>query len=203
MIVYIVVARFSSTFAGNRVNSMKYLLGVFLLLIEMAQGSFVWGLTIDEAYQAIPHKRTQYAAQRSTLSMSEREFLTKLFSLSDEALVERMTMLAALREGSRSQLVQYEARVTRILETLRALPEPASASGLAAALGRAIEHQRSFFRTAFASSTHEVQIGTNLNVRTASNELRRLYTDLMTRYGAEHPHTRDAFYQHLCSLDFL
>jgi len=80
---------------------MKYLLGVFLLLIEMTHGSFVWGLTIDEAYQAIPHKRTQYDAQRSTLSMSEREFLTKLFSLSNEALVERMTTLAALREGSR------------------------------------------------------------------------------------------------------
>jgi len=182
---------------------MKYLLSVFLLLIEMTHGSFVWGLTIDEAYQAIPHKRTQYDAQRSTLSMSEREFLTKLFSLSDEALVERMTTLAALREGSRSQLAQYEARVTLILETLRALPEPASASGLAATLGQAIEHQRAFFRTAFASPTHEVKIGTNPNVRTASNELRRLYADLMTRYGAEHPHNRDAFYQHLCALDFL
>lgn len=36
-----------------------------------------------------------------------------------------------------------------------------------------------------------------------SIELRRLYADLMTRYVAEHAQNRDAFYQHLCALDFL
>ena len=182
---------------------MKPLLGLFILLLEVSSVSFAWGLTVDEAYQAIPHRRTPYEARLSTLSATEREFLAKLFSLSDEALVERITALTAFREGNRAQLERYEEHITRILTTLRALPEPASAHELAATLGQAIEHQRAFFRAAFSSSTQEVKIATDSSVRTASNELRRLYTDLMTRYSGEHPHNRDAFYQHLCALDFL
>jgi hypothetical protein len=119
---------------------MKYLFGILILLLEVSSVSFAWGLTIDEAYQAIPHRRTPYEAQRSTLTTTEREFLAKLFSLSDEALVERVTTLTALREGNRAQLERYEEHVTRILTTLRAMPEPASAHGLAATLGQAIEH---------------------------------------------------------------
>jgi len=173
-----------------------------MLFLAVSNVSLACGLTVDEAYQAIPHRRIPYDTQRSTLSTTEREFLAKLFSLSDEALVERVTTLTALREGNRAQLEQYEERITRILATLRALPEPASAHGLAVTLEQAIEHQRAFFRVAFAAAK-EVQIATDPHVRTASNELRRLYTDLMTRYSNEHPQNRDAFYQHLCALDFL
>ena len=182
---------------------MKYLLGLLMLFLEVSRASLAWGLTVDEAYQAIPHRRAPYDAQRSTLNATEREFLAKLFSLSDEALVERITMLTALREGNRAQLERYEEHITRILTTLRALPEPASAHGLAATLGQAIEHQRAFFHAAFAAATKDVQIASDPHVLTASNELRRLYTDLMTRYNGEHPQNRDAFYQHLCALDFL
>jgi hypothetical protein len=182
---------------------MKLLLALLVFFLAVSNSSLTWGLTVDEAYQAIPHKRTPYNARRSTLSETERDFLAKVFALSDEALVERVTTLAALREGNRVQLEQYEEHITRILTTLRAMPEPASAHGLAATLGQAIELQRTFFRGAFAAATKEVQLASDPHVRTASNELRRLYTDLMTRYSGEHPHNRDAFYQHLCALDFL
>lgn len=182
---------------------MKLLLGLLILFLEITNGSGAWGLTVDEAYQAIPHRRTPYDAQRSTLSATEREFLAKFFSLSDEALVERITTLTALRAGNLAQLERYEEHISHILTTLRAMPEPASAHGLAATLGQAIELQRTFFRGAFAAATKDVQLASDPHVRTASNELRRLYTDLMTRYSGEHPHNRDAFYQHLCALDFL
>ncbi len=182
---------------------MKLLLGLLIFFLEVSHGALAWGLTVDEAYQAIPHKRAPYDVQRSTLSATEGEFLAKLFALSDEALVERVTTLAALREGNRAQLERYEERIARILTTLRAMPEPASAHGLAATLGQAIEMQRTFFRGAFSAATKDIQLASDTHVRTASNELRRLYTDLMTRYSGEHPHNRDAFFQHLCALDFL
>ncbi|MBM4259754.1 MAG: hypothetical protein FJ147_28140 [Deltaproteobacteria bacterium] len=181
---------------------MKHILRI-LLLITIVNVSAAPAMTIDEAYQAIPHKRTAYDAQRSTLNTEEREFLAKLFTLSDQALIERVEALTAWRKGERQQLEHYDAQVSRILATLRALTGPASAHGLVATLSQAIEHQRAFFRTALTSLPQEVQLGRDPNVLTASRELRRLYTDLMTRYSGEHAHNRDAFYQHLCALDFL
>ena len=41
---------------------MKALLALSILL-ALAQGSPSWGLTVEEAYQAVPHKRTPYEAQ--------------------------------------------------------------------------------------------------------------------------------------------
>src|SRR2546422_7464575 len=190
---------------------MKALLALSILL-ALSQGSPSWGLTVEEAYQAVPHKRTPYEAQLSTLGPPEREFLSRFFVLSDQALVERVETLKALREGNRLPYERYEENIARILTGLRLLQEPASARGLVAALSRAIEHQRAFFRkwntaTAvrrpFSFPAGETQTGIDPSIGKASEELRRLYADLLSRYGTEHPHNREAFYQHLCALDFL
>src|SRR6266566_775127 len=78
---------------------MKALLTLGILL-TLTRGSPSWGLTVEEAYQAVPHKRTPYEAQLSTLGPPEREFLSRFFVLSDQALVERVETLKALREGN-------------------------------------------------------------------------------------------------------
>src|SRR5262245_59130904 len=109
----------------RREKLMKQLL-CLLTLIAIVNVTPARGMTIDEAYRAIPHKRTSYDAQLSTLGATERAFLARLFALSDEALVERVETLAALRKGNRAQLERYEVQVSRIISTLRTLPEPAS-----------------------------------------------------------------------------
>lgn len=98
-------------------DTMKTL-RIVLPLVMFLNAMSSWGLTTDEAYQAIPHKRTPYDAQISTLKGPEPGFLAKLFSLADEALVARVTTLIALREGNRSQLERYERQVDRILTAL-------------------------------------------------------------------------------------
>lgn len=169
-------------------------------------------MTIDEAYQSIPHKRTPYRTQESALSPPEREFLSRFFTLSDQALVERVTTLAAFRAGDRQRFTTYESNISRILAELRSLPEPTSARGFVTMLREAIQQQQLFFQkwnTAlaeqhpFAFPTGTAVSGIDPNVSKASAELRRLYADLMARYGAEHAQNREAFYQHLCALDFL
>ena len=190
---------------------MKALLTLGILL-TLTRGSPSWGLTVEEAYQAVPHKRTPYEAQLSTLGPPEREFLSRFFVLSDQALVERVETLKALRAGNRLLYERYEANIARILTGLRLLQEPASARGLSEALSRAIEHQRAFFRKwntaaaaqrAFSFPAGETPTGIDPSIRQANEELQRLYADLLSRYGTEHPHNREAFYQYLCALDFL
>ena len=46
---------------------MKTLL-VAIVLVASSTVSLSWGMTIDEAYQSIPHKRTPYNTQESALS---------------------------------------------------------------------------------------------------------------------------------------
>lgn len=190
---------------------MKTLL-IAIVLVASSAVSLSWGMTIDEAYQSIPHKRTPYNTQESTLSFPEREFLSRFFTLSDQALVERVTTLTAFRAGDRRRFITYEANVSRILAELRSLPEPTSARGFVTMLSEAIQQQRLFFQkwdTAlaeqrpFAFPKGTAISGIDPNVSKASAELRRLYADLMARYGAEHVQNREAFYQHLCALDFL
>jgi hypothetical protein len=190
---------------------MKALL-IAIVLVASSTVSLSWGMTINEAYQSIPHKRTPYSTQVSSLSLPEREFLSQLFALSDQALVERVVTLAAFRTGDRRRFTTYETNVSRILAELRTLQEPPSARGFVTMLSEAIQEQRLFFQkwdTAladqrpFAFPTGTAINGVDPNVGKASGELRRLYAELMARYGAEHVQNREAFYQHLCALDFL
>ena len=55
----------------------------------------------------------------------------------------------------------------------------------------------------FSFPAGETPTGIDPSIRQASEELQRLYADLLSRYGTEHPHNREAFYQYLCALDFL
>jgi hypothetical protein len=190
---------------------MKALL-VATLLVASSTAPLSWGMTIDEAYQSIPHKRTPYNSQVSALSLPEREFLSRFFALSDQALVERVATLAAFRAGDRQRFTTYEANASRILAELRTLPEPPSARGFVPMLSEAIQQQHLFFQKwdtalaeqrSFAFPTGTATSGVDPNVGKASAELRRLYANLMARYATEHARNREAFYQHLCALDFL
>lgn len=190
---------------------MKALFTAIALAVS-STASLSWGLTIEEAYQAIPHKRTPYNSQASALSLPEREFLSRFFALSDQALVERVATLTAFRAGDRQRFSTYATNVSRILAELRSLQEPTSARGFVAMLSEAIQQQQLFFQkwdTAlteqrpFVFPTGSEVSGIDPNVGQASAELRRLYATLMARYVAEHVQNQEAFYQHLCALDFL
>lgn len=190
---------------------MKALL-IAIVLIASSTVPLSWGMTIDEAYQSIPHKRTPYNSQVSVLSLPEREFLSRFFALSDQALVERVSTLAAFREGDRQRFTTYEVNVARVLADLRALPVPASARGFVTMLTGAIQQQQLFFQKweaalveqrPFVFPTGSEASGIDPNVGKASTELRQLYANLMARYAAEHAQNLEAFYQHLCALDFL
>ncbi len=75
---------------------MKALL-VATMLAASSTASLSWSMTIDEAYQSIPHTRTPYNSQVSALGVAEREFLSRFFALSDQALVDRVETLCRMR----------------------------------------------------------------------------------------------------------
>lgn len=162
---------------------------------------FLWAgsafpLTIDEAYEAIPHRRSQYQAAESPVP--EREFLAKLFSLSDRALVARIETMQAFSRQEFESMVKYEREVDTVLLALRALEGSGETKELGALLAEAVESQRRYFRSWRDKRTQ----GDEEFIRSSSAPLHRLYNELITRFPSETEHNKNAFYQHLCALDF-
>lgn len=182
-----------------------------LLLALVCFASTSFALTVEEAYQAIPHQRKQYDPSQSPRSGEERAYLAKLFALSDRALVERVETLRALGKGEVSRAGIYRERVGVILREISKLDEPASAKGLGAMLEAALRAQGQFFaewEQALESSAKfsfpgGQGTGVHPQIRSASGALHGLYGALTQRYGNESEHNRSAFFQHLCALDFI
>lgn len=178
---------------------------ISVLVFVLYFASSTLALTVDEAYKSIPHKRMEYSAEKSTLSSSTKADLEKLFKFSDEALVGRIETMKGLQAKHAESFAQYQKKTDRILNGLTALTSPESIQ-LATLLSSAITSQREFFskwHDAVVSNSSFHYPGQDSSVQQASSHLRQLYSVLMQRYPNEHPDNIDAFYQHLCALDFL
>ena len=170
------------------------------LILTLCGELAAYGITVEEAYETIPHKQVTYSSTQSGLLVNEREFLSKLFSLSDRALVARIETLNAFQRKDYSALTQYKSVVEKIKVELLTLNEPVSANGMKLLLVEALSEQEDFFGV--WASGKSVDIGTDAHVEKASAKLRQLYSLLMERFKNESAHNRDSFYQHLCALDF-
>lgn len=159
-----------------------------------------FSITVEDAYKAIPHKQVTYSASESSVDSADREFLTKLFALSDRALVERIETMRAFHDGEFSRLEQYKIRIRELRSELMLLEESGSTSGMKQLLSDALVSQERFFET--WQETRNPNIGADVDVERASAKLRQLYSVLMQRFSNETAHNRDSFYQHLCALDF-
>lgn len=186
---------------------MKVLVVFFFTMLP----SIAFGITVDEAYNAIPHERVEYKAEESTIGVAEREFLTKFFQLSDRALVLRIEAMRGMNSGLSETYEKYRAGADTVFADLENLAEPDTAKGFRALLIEAVESQGAFFKR-----WHEAQAvskpfsfpggettGVDRDISRASEKLRRLYSELMGRFPGESPRNKNAFYQHLCALDFL
>lgn len=133
-------------------------------------------MSVDEAYAAIPHRRTVFDRGAATMSAAEADGLARLFALVDRAIVARVT-----RAG-------HDA----VLAELRALDLPERLSHVQALVTEAVVAERAF-----------VVDGDQSGIRTASARLHEAYAELMRLFPGEGPNNRDAFFDYLCALDYL
>lgn len=132
--------------------------------------------SVDEAYAAIPHRRTVFDRRAATMSTAEADGLERLFTLVDRAIVARVT-----KSGQET-----------VLADLRALDLPARLRHVQALVTEAVVAERAY-----------VVEGQDSAVQTASARLHQAYAELMRLFPGEGAHNRDAFYDYLCALDFL
>lgn len=168
-------------------------------------------MTIEQAYLAIPHKRTQFDLKQSTLPDAEKAYLDHFFFVTDLALQKRMMMLHYFKkEQEQFYLKTYNTEIGNMIATFNLIPPPTEQLKKATdTLKTALRQQQKFFNDwADAKDTDKYRrlqknYKSELMVISSHNSIMSIYTLLSETYPEEAEHNKKAFYDHLYALDLI
>lgn len=160
----------------------------------------VQSLTVDEAYRKIPHRRTEYQQQGSTISEEEAAYLQQLFNVVDNAVVERVATLHAIL--GTGETADYEKNYLQILTMIQSRPVPMKARPAHRLIEEAIREQSEFLAQWENKGSSQFESSHPL-VQSSHRKLYKAYQLLMAAYPGETQHNKQAFFDYLCALDFI
>ncbi len=99
-------------------------------------------MNVEEAYKAIPHRRTVFDEQAARMPEKEKFFLREFFNLIDAAIVEKVEIMAWI--DSNGLKGKKEEKYDEILNRLNALETPVSLMPARQLVIEAIQQQREF-----------------------------------------------------------
>lgn len=152
-------------------------------------------LTVEGAYQAIPHRRTPFDASKATASgipEAEAAYLSSMFALIDRAIVLRITNSRALATPDTYRGTQAEIQATT---------PPTRLERFHSLVASAIEKHRRYFQHAARNEPGQQPP----LISSSSADLHAAYAELINLYGSQPSlgSNRDAFFDYLCALDFV
>ena len=192
------VLRSDSTGHRPRHNLWRELLPLVPKLLKEADG-----MSINDAYRAIPHRQTTYQVSASSTSPKDAGSLNRLFGIVDRAVVARVETLSWLSSGGRQgkPLAHYQRTSDGLLRELEKLNPPERIVPAVNLIATALQEQRSYLRE-WDKATPQRQPfpytlykGGNLHslVRSSSSKLIQAYNHLMQSFPTESSHNRQAF----------
>jgi hypothetical protein len=162
-------------------------------------------MTVDEAYAAIPHRRTVFDASASKASRAQVESLKRIFTLAEQATVLRVEAMRSAPGGSadaKRVLAQYDA----LLESARSQPVSAEVKPAQDLVMEAIRHHRRFLEARAAGGRGAIahaEISRAPDVIGGHEKLIKAYNLLMQSFPNEPAVNKTSFYDYLCALDYL
>jgi hypothetical protein len=155
---------------------------------------------VEEAYRAIPHRRTVFDVGTAKMSPEEREYLQRLFELVDLGIVERVGTLTWLRSngGREPSPERYE----QVLSQLSGLSVPPRLAGVHRLVSDAMGEQRAALEE-WRKTALPADLARDPRVAGSSDKLRRAYGELLALFPQEDEHNKAAFYDYLCAMDFI
>jgi hypothetical protein len=155
-------------------------------------------LTVEQAYQRIPHSRTPFMqAQATGMTAAEAQAASDLFHWSDLAVVERIAQVDAIQQRQPYSSENYSV----ILSQMNALNVPETLAAPKQMIVAAIQEQKSYIE-GLASQLKPVSPEDPL-VQSSHQKILAAYGQLMQRYPQASESTKKSFFDHLCSLDFI
>ena len=162
-------------------------------------------LTVTQAYQAIPHQRTEFDSVFSEVPAPEKAYLELMFPLIDQAIAVRVSTLRAYTSGLRIEdgFAQYQA----LIDFANTITPPSTLATYHKDIVLALQAQKAFFQDWRAKSlgfTYKGNAtGKHPQVKAASRHLRAAYNQLMTTFPQEDSINKSAFFDYHCALDFI
>jgi len=163
------------------------------------------GLSVDQAYFAMPHRRTIWREDDSTVPSTERAYLRAAFQVLDQAVAVRVA-------GQQNFADQHfdspdiDGQYARLIAYAQVMPVPAALASYHTKILDALAGERQYFAD-WKSERERFQFGrqpgNHPGVRRASSNLRAAYGELMAKYPQESQSNKDAFFDYHCALDFL
>jgi len=170
----------------------KVLPGLVLLLCADA-----FALEVEQAYRLIPHQRTVFLLDQSKLPASDAQQVSRLLSLAEKAMVERVD---ALKNGAAK--TGYLSRIDDILWQLDQLQVPDRIQPARDHVQTAVRQHRNYFElqnvTGASAEASRQQL-----IQASHRHLIAAYQLLMQTYPEETQHNKQAFFDYLCALDFI
>lgn len=163
-----------------------------------------FGMTVDAAYRAIPHRRTPFEQSKVNFGPGQAAYLEAFFSLVDMAMAGRVqTLLHFQTQGRRGIAVEeYQKGIDDVLSQLASLAVPPSLKKSHVLVVHAIKEQRAYF-IAWRKSPKAGFVRSDRRVQRSHHELVAAYNHLMRACPKAGPTTKQAFFDHLCALDFI
>ena len=129
-------------------------------------------LSVTQAYQAIPHQRTEFDVVFSEVPSTEKAYLEVMFPLIDRAIALRVSTLQEFRQGTRSaeRIEQYHS----LISFVKTITPPANMSTYHEHIVQALQAQQQFYKAWRAGGSSFAQggnIGTHPHVKNASSHV--------------------------------
>ncbi len=159
-------------------------------------------MSVEEAYQAIPHRQTTFSPEQARMDEGEKQYLKECFGVVDQAVLARVGALQYFQNGGRDGLKpdDYQSRMDTLTQRLEALQPPAKLQNYHKMVLQALRDQQGYFRKIEKTMRFD---SSDPLVQSSHENLSKAYTVLMVGYPMESQHNKDAFFDHLCALDFI
>ena len=163
-------------------------------------------LSVEDAYAAIPHRRTTMDFASSHVPAQDKTYLDVAFHVIDQSIRLRVTAYRSFSAADSDPKLISE--MDRMIDFVKSVEPPAHLSHYHELLIQALSDQRAFF-VEWQSQGSQFQygspdkLGSHPKVQSASSALKEGYQILMQEYGGEDQKNQDAFFDYHCALDFL
>ena len=172
----------------------------------------LFAISVEEAYRAIPHRYTPFESRSVKMSSTEAAILQEFFRLLNLAIVERVQAQAWFQSNGKRGVafLKYQRSTDGLILQLEALTIPGSLKTVHRDVIDAIKDQRAYFeewqRTVRRGEPFRYPPGASPHhprVLSSSQKLQQAYARLIQIYPQETERTKQAFFDHLCALDFI
>ena len=169
-------------------------------------------MSVEEAYRAIPHRYTPFESRQVKMSPKDAAVLQEFFRILNLAIVERVQAQAWFQSSGKKGVAfsNYQRSTGGLIVQLEALTLPESLKAIHRDVIDALKEQRAYFeewqRAVRKGELFRYPPGASPHhprVLSSSQKLQQAYGRLIQLYPQEAERTKQAFFDHLCALDFI